>query len=261
VADENNNRVVKLSPSGRSIAPWGSGDSGASSLNAPLALALDGDGNLWVLDAGTPPLHELSPEGKLLTQVRLQGMESTVYYAIAPDGHGHMYVIPGEAAGVAVYSISALSGTYANVPGSTFGPFGGGRGRLRQPGAIALDRQGDAFIADTGNDRIAAFSPSGAWLFAVGRKGTGAAEFDAPGGIAVDQQGNVYVADTNNNRLQPPAPSPWAARPYPHIRVSSGLAFRAPSWKSMPGDTCFRRWRARFRPCATAAYETTAKPT
>lgn len=202
VADENNNRVVKLSPSGRLLAPWGSGDSGPSSLNAPLALTLDAHDNLWVLDAGTPPLHELSPAGKLIRQAQLGKIADVVFSGIALDGHGHIDITPGVTGGVSIFSVSALSGAYANTPVSSFGTYGSQRGQFRLPGAIALDREGNAYVADTDNNRIAVLSPSGTWLFAVGRQGQGAGDFNAPGGIVVDSHGNVYVSDPGNNRVQ-----------------------------------------------------------
>jgi serine/threonine protein kinase/class 3 adenylate cyclase/sugar lactone lactonase YvrE len=202
VADQNNNRVVKLSPSGRLIAPWGTGDSGPSSLNAPIALAVDGDGNVWVLDASTPPLHELSPAGKQIKQLQPGNVSSTVFYGIALDSHGHMYVAPGVSGGVSVFATSSASGAYPTNPISTFGTYGGRRGQLRSPGGIALDPQGDIYVTDTGNNRIAVFTSAGKWLFAAGKKGKGVGKLDSPGGIAVDDHGNVYVADTNNDRVQ-----------------------------------------------------------
>jgi serine/threonine-protein kinase len=202
VADQSNSRVVKLSATGQIIAPWGTGDSGASSLNAPIALALDGDGNLWVLDASTPPLHELSPQGKLIKQLEPGNFSSSIFYGIAVDSRGHIYVTPGVSGGVSVFSASSGSGAYPADPISSFGTYGGQHGQLRSPGGIALDQQGDIYVADTGNNRIAVFAPSGRWLFAIGHKGKGTGDFDAPQGIAVDGRGNVYVADTNNNRVQ-----------------------------------------------------------
>ncbi len=202
VADENNNRVTKLSPSGRLVPPWGTGDSGPRSLHAPDALALDSKGNLWVLDAGTPSLHEFSPAGKLIKQVQLPPTSWAVQSGVALDAHGRIDIAPGVEGGVSTFSISALASAYPNAPASSFGIYGGNRGQFRLPGAIALDRQGNIYVADTGNNRIAVVSASGAWLFSTGRRGQGAGNFDAPSGIAVDSQGNVYVADTNNNRVQ-----------------------------------------------------------
>jgi DNA-binding beta-propeller fold protein YncE len=75
-------------------------------------------------------------------------------------------------------------------------------GRFRHPSGIAVDRAGNVYVADTGNDRIEEFSPSGKLLAMQGSTGSRPGQFRHPTGIAVDGQGNVYVADTGNNRVQ-----------------------------------------------------------
>jgi serine/threonine-protein kinase len=204
VADQNNNRVLKLAQSGRPISPWGTGDSGPGKLNAPIALALDADGNVWVLDAGSPPLHELSPDGTLIKQVQPGDLSGAAFGGIAL-GRGHFYVTAGSSDGVSVFSSSTIS-PYPIKPVATFGTLGSGRDQFRFPNGIALDEQGDIYVADTGNNRIVVLSPSGEWLFAVGTRGSHPGQFNAPTGIAVDGHGNVYVADTNNNWVQKFAP-------------------------------------------------------
>jgi DNA-binding beta-propeller fold protein YncE len=205
VADQNNSRVVKLSPSGRLISPWGSGDSGPTSLSSPLALTLDADGNLWVTDAGGTPLHEFSPAGQLIEQIQPDHgpIRTLVYSGVAVDRRGHLALTQEFGGGrVEEYAVSKLSGAYVNKPIATFGTYGGKRDQFRDPSGLAVDAQGNIYVADSYNNRIAVLSPSGAWLFPFGRTGDSAGDFNMPGGIAVDSQGNVYVADTNNHRVQ-----------------------------------------------------------
>jgi DNA-binding beta-propeller fold protein YncE len=57
-------------------------------------------------------------------------------------------------------------------------------------------------VADTFNDRVQVFNPSGVFQFAFGSQGMGNGEFSMPQGIAVGSGGNIYVADTANNRVQ-----------------------------------------------------------
>jgi hypothetical protein len=194
------------------IAPWGTGDSGRGSLSEPVALALDGHGDLWVLDADTlfsglrtPSLLEYSPAGRLIKQGRLQlaTVSDPLIGGIALDGRGHIEVTQDAGqretrADINVYSASLLSSTYVNRPVSTFSMYGSRRSQYRGGSAsgITHDRLGDTYIADAYNNRISVLSPSGAWLFAVGRHGASAR------GIAVDSHGNVYVADPINNRVQ-----------------------------------------------------------
>ena len=81
------------------------------------------------------------------------------------------------------------------------------------PGGIALDRDGNLFIAHFGippsryeqerkRDKIAVHSDTGKLLREWGKFGTGDGEFDLPGGIAISRDGRVYVADECNRRVQ-----------------------------------------------------------
>jgi sugar lactone lactonase YvrE len=83
-----------------------------------------------------------------------------------------------------------------------FGSQGGGDGQFFDPEAIAVDRAGDFFVADSGNHRIEKFTDSGRFLRQWGGMGEGPGQFHTPAGLAVDADGNVYVADLNNNRIE-----------------------------------------------------------
>jgi DNA-binding beta-propeller fold protein YncE len=73
---------------------------------------------------------------------------------------------------------------------------------FNNPYGIAIDGQGNVYVADSSNDRIQKFNSSGTFITQWGSKGSGDGEFDRPRGIAIDVQGNVYVADTFNHRIQ-----------------------------------------------------------
>jgi DNA-binding beta-propeller fold protein YncE len=76
-------------------------------------------------------------------------------------------------------------------PGAHWGPRG-----------IAIDRDGNILVADTGTHRIRRYAPGGAHIGDAGRRGKEAGEFDEPTGIAVGEDGLIYVADAGNARIQ-----------------------------------------------------------
>lgn len=76
-----------------------------------------------------------------------------------------------------------------------FGGPGSGPGQFRAPSGIAVDVRGRVWVADTGNDRVQAFTHDGALVRVL------AGRLKAPEGVAVDAAGNVYVADTGNRRV------------------------------------------------------------
>jgi len=74
-------------------------------------------------------------------------------------------------------------------------------GQLHDPRHLAVDAQGNVYVADTGNVRIVKISPSGQQLAAWGSKGDGMGQFHEPTGVAVDANGNIYVTDDSDLAL------------------------------------------------------------
>lgn len=83
---------------------------------------------------------------------------------------------------------------------------------LNDPSGMALDAQGNLYVADTLNHRIQVFGSEGQFSTTWGSEGNGDGQFNfiygdpnhnlALGGVAIDGQGNVYVADGGNARIQ-----------------------------------------------------------
>lgn len=78
---------------------------------------------------------------------------------------------------------------------------GKGRGQFDKPRGIAVDAEGNFYVADNGNARIQKFSPDGKFLNVFGERGADEGKLREPNGIAVDEKGNIYVVDALNHRL------------------------------------------------------------
>ena len=76
-------------------------------------------------------------------------------------------------------------------------------GQVRKPMGIAANSRGHIFIADTGNDRVQEFTPTGKFVQVIGK-----GELMQPMKTAFDRQDNLYVADSANNRIAVYAPQP-----------------------------------------------------
>lgn len=113
---------------------------------------------------------------------------------IADSGNHRIQVTTGSAD-----SLSELPGKFR----FTFGKRGSGPGDFEDPTGVALDREDNIYVADSGNHRIQKFDARGQWVAAWGKMGQGPGQFDRPLGLAIDSShGWIYVADTDNARIQ-----------------------------------------------------------
>ena len=73
---------------------------------------------------------------------------------------------------------------------------------FKEPSAVAIAKNGEIFVSDTGNNCIRRFKQNGAYIGCIGSKGKRLRQFDHPRGLAFDNKGYFYVADEYNNRVQ-----------------------------------------------------------
>lgn len=222
--------VMKLSAQGQVLKRFGSG-----LFIFPHKMYVDGEGNVWVVDARHANERELkknpkenpkghivvkfSPEGRELLRLGTPGVAGNPPNAltepcsvvVAPNGD--IFVAEGH------------SGQNANSPPSTvariskftregkfiksFGTLGSGPVQFRTPHDITMDDQGRLLVADRGNNRIQFLDQEGNFLQEW-------KQFSRPSGIAL-RDGKIYVADSESNGF-PDAEHPGWRR---GIRVGS----------------------------------------
>jgi uncharacterized protein (TIGR03437 family) len=132
------------------------------------------------------------------------------------DGKGNVYFSSSNA----VFKVDS-GGNLTIVAGNSRPGFSGDGGpatsaQLNVPQGLALDGQGNLYIADSKNNRVrmvnasgvistfagtGAVSPGGANTFNDGGLAINAL-LRLPGGLAVDSKGNVYIADTGDNLIR-----------------------------------------------------------
>ena len=184
IADLNNMRVRKVTPSGviSTVAGNGtqgySGDGGAATsaeLNQPIGVALDTSGGLYIADSFNNRIRKVTAAGVIST--------------VAGNG--------------------------------TFGYSGDGgpatSAELADSSGVAVDSSGTIYIADWQTERVRKVTPAGIISTAAGNGagGTGgfgaysgdggaatSAELSEPVGVTVDSSGNLYIADLANNRIR-----------------------------------------------------------
>lgn len=88
------------------------------------------------------------------------------------------------------------------APGSGDGP--AASAQFNQPTGLALDAQGNLYVADTGNRTIRKIDSNQVVSTLAGQSPTA---FVDPRGVAVDRRGNVYVSDTQEQCVKVIEPS------------------------------------------------------
>lgn len=82
-----------------------------------------------------------------------------------------------------------------------WGSQGTGNSQFDLPWGVAVDSNGDVYVADYQNHRIQKFDAAGGHVLTFGQLGTGDGDLIAPYDVAVDASDNVYVAESGNNRV------------------------------------------------------------
>lgn len=205
---------------------YGAGDSGDhgpatnASLNAPVGLAFDSSGNLYICDANNEVVREVLTSANPPTIITVVGTTSITAstlkhpVGIAVDTSGNIYIADS---GISkIYKFTVGTGKITTVAGSgTFGFSGDGGpaifANLGDPQGVAVDALGNIYIADTVNNRIRKVTTDGiiSTIAGTGRPtytGDGGPATQAtlygPGGLFVDASGNIYVADTHNSVIR-----------------------------------------------------------
>lgn len=128
-----------------------------------------------------------------------------------------------NADGAAVASTAASSAVALPAPkySSKFGSLGEGAGQLKAPAGVAIDGNGNVWVADHNNNRLDEFSASGSFVETIGWgvsnglpgmetctsscragiSGSGSGQFSNPDGLAISGE-DIYVADAGNDRIE-----------------------------------------------------------
>src|SRR5271169_4421532 len=75
-------------------------------------------------------------------------------------------------------------------------------GDLAKPTGVAVDKEGNLYVADTLNNRIEVFDADGVFIRTWGKNGDVPGYFARPKGVAIDSDGHVWVADGMQDRVQ-----------------------------------------------------------
>ena len=240
IADQGNNRIREVNGDQiiSSIAGGGSGGDGGPPLNANFSfaydLALDASNNQFIIDFGTSRIREVTDgiiqtvAGSGTAAYRGDGEAATAATLDYPRGvalsaGGNIFIADSATSVVRLVQGGVIT-TYAGLGFSTCSPptaacgDGGAANsaNLSTPNGVAVDSNGNLFIADTGDNRIrrvdgttlniSTVAGTGAACAAPPACGDGgqatAAQLNSPTGIAVDTADDLFIADSGDNLIR-----------------------------------------------------------
>ena len=195
LVDSRNHRVQKFTLDGRYISQFGSHGSGDGQLDTPWGICLDKDGNIYVADWRNDRIQSFTNDGQWLASF---GRPGTGGDASNMKAHGGIRVVPQPV------------------------------GFFNRPTGVAVDKDGDIYVADWLNNRVQVLTPEGRFITEFTgdaslskwgktkiesnpdmiRQRNGVRDFTpekvlwGPMAVKVDDTGRVIIADTIRHRFQ-----------------------------------------------------------
>ena len=235
IGDVFNYRIRKIDAAGNISTVAGNGTDGfsgdgdlatAATLRHPENTALDGDGNLYIADAFNNRIRKVDADGNISTIAGIGrngfggdgglATAATLHYPwdVALDGSDNLYIADRD--NRRIRKIDADSKIISTVAGDGTRGDGGDGGQataaqLNLPHGVAVDGDGNLYIADSGSHRVRKVDADGDISTVAGDGTRGfsgdggqatAAQLNYPYSLALDGSGNLYIADRNNNRIR-----------------------------------------------------------
>jgi DNA-binding beta-propeller fold protein YncE len=222
VADTNNGRLEKFSPTGTYLGTMGIKGTGYGQLGAPNGIAIDPAGNIYVADASKHVVEKLASDGNVIAEWKgpPPGFYGPRRIALGPDDS--VYVVDQGRTRIVKLNFDGQVLT-------TWGSKGHGDGQFDDATSVAIDSMNKkVYVADPRNKRIQVFDLNGKfltkWLIP---------EWGRPYGfedLAIDasknrlyassaNMGTILIFDLNGNRI-----GSLAAKPGERLDGPSALA-------------------------------------
>jgi len=153
--------VIAVNREGKTLRSWGKG-----MFTVPHSVRIDGDGNVWTVDAGSSTILKFTPQGKKLQQIDVGEMAvgdkcafptlcGTTDLTFGPNGR--LFISDGY------WNARILEYTAGGKRVKVWGSAGTGPGQFNIPHGIANDGK-ILYVADRGNSRVQRFDLDGRYL-------------------------------------------------------------------------------------------------
>ena len=221
VVEMANNQIRRFAPDGAVTTIAGSssigsvdGTGSAARFHEPVSVAADYWGNLYVADAAAHVVRKVTRAGVVTTLAGVAGEPGDANgkgasarfrspQSVATDLAGNVFVADTGNHQVRKVSPAGVVSTLAGQGKSGEADGVGLQAAFDSPTAVAVDLEGNVFVADSGNRLVRRIAPNGTVTRWAGQPGVDGAQdgsadeatFGEMYGLAVDGAGNVFVAE------------------------------------------------------------------
>jgi tripartite motif-containing protein 71 len=183
VSNSDQEEIARFTLDGTALTPIG----GSAGFAHPLGLAVSGS-HLFVADDQNDRVVELNTSDGSYVAASSGSLKNA--YDVGVDGAGNVWVANNGGNNVVKFS--------SDFAGATSYPGAG----INTPRALAVNADGDVYVADTLNERVQELDPEGNVLAVFGVNGRNFGSLTGPEGLALAPDGHLVIADTLEYAMQ-----------------------------------------------------------
>jgi tripartite motif-containing protein 71 len=196
VLDVSNYRVQKFDGNGTFLAQWGTKGKGDGQFSEAADIAIDKQNNVYIADYLNSVVQKFDQNGNFLLRWGKTGLEDGEFaplYSVAINPDGNILVADMNSR---IQKFDPDGNFLLKIPLEKVDD------RSIDTANIALDTQGNIYVADYESFRIVKLDPNGEFIATWRGSETGAGTFAGLEDIAVDGQGNIYITDGESNLVE-----------------------------------------------------------
>jgi sugar lactone lactonase YvrE len=235
--------VIVTTLAGSGSDGYGDGAGTGASFNWPTGVAVDSSFNVYVADSDNHKIRKITPGGVVTTLAgsgssgSADGTGTLASFSypkgVAVDTERNVYVADTNNSKIRKITSAGVVTTLAGSGSRGSSDGTGAAADFFYPWGVAVDNNGNVYVADSNNHKIRKITPQGVVTTLVGSGSSGSsdgtgtlASFSYLKGVTVDNRGNIYLTDNvvdNNAKIRKITPE-GVVTTLASIGISIGIA-------------------------------------
>lgn len=206
VMDTANSRIQVFGPDGDFLRAWGEQGAEPGQFRAPSGIDVDDAGRVYVTETGNRRLQVFDGDGQVLAIWQPSEAEGGPFRDpadVAVDAQGTAWVTDFDASRIFRFDAEGRVAATLGIERQYLAGEAAQPGALTKPWGIAVDAQGNLYVAEYGGSRVQVFAPDGSPLGSItGEMSSPESPAMNPIYLAIGPDGAIYVAEYGGHRLE-----------------------------------------------------------